>query len=146
MKFDTVKRNAKKIYAGSMTADVERNAHAMPGLLAKGSGASFQTVLPFVLAGQAERAELREFAQAYNSFPGDLLAKSIKADGIDSAWSQVVFRAREAGLRLISDWDVRQAGKLIELFPDCVPASYRTKKLTCFVADNKNGDWMVEVA
>lgn len=132
MKFETIKRNAKKIFEGT---------------LAKGSKPSFDAVLPFVLAGQAERKELREFARAYEASPNDLLASRAKAeDGLDSTWSQVVLQAREAGLRLIDNWDVRMVGKLIELFPDCVSGRYHGKPLTCFVADNEAGDWMVEVA
>lgn len=49
------------------------------------------------------------------------------------------------GLGIISDWDVRNVRKLIELFPESVPAKYRGKQLTCYMADNEDCDWMVEI-
>jgi hypothetical protein len=145
MKFETIKSNAKKIFAGSLAADWVRNVHAVPGPLAKGSRESFDAVLPFILMGQAEREELREFAEAFKASPHDWLANKAKSNDKDSTWNQMVLRARGAGLKLINDWDVRQVGKLIELFPGCVPAKYRGKPLTCYMADNEACDWMVEV-
>lgn len=145
MKFETIKNNAKKIFAGSLAADWVRNVHTAPGPLAKGSQESFDAVLPFILMGKAEREELCEFAEAFKASPHDWLANKAKSDDKDSAWNQMVLRAREAGLKLINDWDVRMVGKLIELFPGCVPRQYVGKQLTCYVADNENCDWMVEV-
>ena len=45
------------------------------------------------------------------------------------------------GCRLIDNWDVRMVGKLIELFPSCVPKHWHGKQL---IADyNDGGDWIV---
>jgi len=52
----------------------------------------------------------------------------------------------EYGVRLIDKWDVRCAGKLIELFPSCVPAHWKGRRLTAWMADNTNCDWMVGLA
>lgn len=146
MKFETIKTNAKNLFAGAFASDWNRSADTPPCPLTKGSPASFEAVLPFILSSQAQRDEMREFALQFKAREGDLLAANATSDGKDSAWNQVLLRAREAGLQLIDNWDVRQVGKLIELFPGCVPAKYRAKQLTCYMADNENCDWMVEVA
>lgn len=136
MKYDTIKANAKRIYA--------------EGLLA----GAFDALLPFVLATASEREEMQAFAQSYNQHCNqdqkDWLANAacLRDDkkSWGTAWNQVVLRARETGLNLIDKWDVRRVGKLIELFPECVPAKMRNRQLNCFIADNADGDWMVEVA
>ena len=118
------------------------------GPLRKGSVPSFDALLPFVLATKNEREEMRDFADAFEARRGDWIAgaaKSASNTRLDVAWYQVVLRAREAGLELIDSWDVRMVGKLIELFPECVPERYRGKQLTCYMADNEDCDWMVEV-
>ena len=48
-------------------------------------------------------------------------------------------------MELISHWDVRRVERLIELFPASVPKKYHGKRLTCYMADNKHSDWMVDV-
>lgn len=47
------------------------------------------------------------------------------------------------GKRIIDNWDVRRVGKLIELFPSCVPANWKGRKLSAEMADNANCDWIV---
>lgn len=146
MKFDTIKEKAKQLYAGAMNHwDRPQNVYGHSPLM-KGTGPSFDALLPFITATQAEREEMREFAEAFQANKGDWLADAAKSDAKGSAWNRVVLRAREAGLELIENWDVRQVRKLIELFPECVPAKFRGKQLTCFMADNEDCDWMVEVA
>lgn len=49
------------------------------------------------------------------------------------------------GRAAINNWDVRAVGRLIELFPECVPAIYRRMKLTCYMADNEACEWIVSV-
>lgn len=49
------------------------------------------------------------------------------------------------GVGVDDKWDVRRVGKLIELFPGCVPAKYLGKQLTCYQADNEASAWMVEI-
>lgn len=145
MKFETIKENAKQLYAGHMNNwDTPQNVYAH-NPLQKGSGPAFDALLPFILATKAEREEMREFADAFEAKPADWLALSAKQDSKGSAWNRVVLRAREAGLQLIDGWDVRQVGKLIELFPTAVPARMRNKPLTCYMADNEDCDWMVDV-
>lgn len=153
MKFDTIKTNAKRLYAGALGRWDDARTMYGCGPLAKGTTPSFDALLPFVLATEAERQEMRNFAKMYNEHFNqdgkDWLASAAypnaDKDKIRVAWNQVVLRAREAGLDLIDKWDVRRVGKLIELFPEAVPARMRNKPLTCYVADNENGDWMVEV-
>jgi hypothetical protein len=150
MKFETIKDNAKKLFCGAMnswpwmgTVD----AHLGLGTLGKGGGPAFEALLPFVLATENEREEMRLFAEAYKAKRGDWLAHAAKAEDasrMDVAWNQTVLRAREAGLDLIDGWDIRMVGKLIELFPDCVPSKYRNKSMLCYMADNEDCDWMIE--
>lgn len=149
MKFDSIKEKAKHCYAGALD-HWDRNVGQSvigQGALVKGSYPAFEALLPFILATQDEREEMRVFAHAFKGKPGDWLANAAQSENdtrLDVAWNQVVLRAREAGLELIDNWDVRQVGKLIELFPESVPAKYRGKPLTCYMADNEDCDWMVE--
>ena len=133
MKFETIKEKAKVIF---------REGVQQYG--GKGSQAAFDALLAFALATKAEREEMRDFAENFQAHRTDWLAQSAKRDQPDQ-WGQMVLRAREAGLQLIDNWDVRMVGKLIELFPESVPARYRGKQLTCYMADNEDCDWMVEV-
>lgn len=49
---------------------------------------------------------------------------------------------RRHGGRLIENWDVRMVGKLIELFPSCVPNHLRGRKMACDY--DEKGNWAVE--
>lgn len=146
MKFETIKANAARIYAGALG---EWGPNLLPrgGTLAKASEASFAALLPFITAGQAERQALRDFAQAFaaTAKPTDALAASAAQEHrFYGSWSQLVLKAREEGLDLIARWDVRRVGKLIELFPEAVPARLRGVPLTAYMADDEDCSWMVE--
>ena len=147
MKYEAIKANAKKVFGGVVSHWPEMSTVGAP--LRKGSPPALDALLPFVLATKNEREEMREFAEQFEAKRGDWVGLAAKSESnskrLDVAWYQVVLRAREAGLQLIEKWDIRQVGKLIELFPDCVPKKYRGKKLVCFMADNENCDWMVEI-
>lgn len=124
MKFDRIKANAKRLYAGAMS-EWDRSSLLGAGPLAKGS------------------------YPAFDALPGDWLAATAKSATVGqfkAGWSQLVLRAREAGYDLIDRWDVRQVGKLIELMPECVPSRYRGVNLVCYMADDEASTWMVEVA
>lgn len=147
MKFETIKENARKIFVGTM-GQWDRGPLTGFSPLMKATSPAFTALLPFVLASRAERSEMREFASAFEASEKDWLANAANAkhgEGLDSAWNQVVLRAREAGVDLINNWDVRQVGKLIDLFPEAVPQKYRGVELTCYMADNEDCDWVVEV-
>lgn len=144
MKFQAIKDNAKRLYADALNHwDHPRNLYGHNSPLQ--TAPAFDAVLPFVLATQAERSELRTFAESFQASKDDWLAISAQSDGKLSAFNRVVLKAREAGLELIDKWDVRQAGKLIELFPESVPAKYRNQPLVCSMADTDDCDWIVEV-
>jgi hypothetical protein len=146
IKFDTIKANAARIYTGTMgNFDRSQMTTMIAGPLGPGTPGACAAILPFILASRDEREEMRAFAEAFEAVQGDWLALSAKSDGKNAAWHQVVLRAREAGLKLIKNWDVRKVVKLIELFPESAPARYRGKQLTCYEADNENCDWMVDV-
>lgn len=152
MNFQAIKEKAKDIYGGALkhwiwmgTAD----AHLGLGPLRSGNGPAFDAILSFVLAKKSDREEMRVFAEVFEADPSDWIAQAAKHPGeksIDAAWNHMVLRAREAGLQLIDSWDVRNVGKLIELFPESVPARYRGEQLTCYMEDSENGDWIVDVA
>lgn len=146
MKFETIKRQAKAAFAGHFS-NMENN----PLLVAGGNrmaDAQHAALMPFVLATSAEREEMREFAAAFQPSEYDGLGNAAKHDrGSRAAWCQVLLRAREAGFKIIDQWDVRRVGKLIELIPECAPPKMRNKLLTCYL-DDAGGDseWVVEVA
>lgn len=52
----------------------------------------------------------------------------------------------ERGATLIRNWDVRNVGKLVKLFPTAAPSSWRGKHLQAYIADNETSDWMVTTA
>lgn len=146
MKFETIKANAARIYTEAL-CNLGSNLIPRGGTLSKVSEASFAVLLPFIMANQAERQALRDFAHAFaaTAKPTDALAASAnKGHCFDGVWSQLVLRAREEGLDLINRWDVRRVSKLIELFPEAVPAKYRDTRLTVYMADDEEGTWMVE--
>lgn len=146
MKFETIKANAVRIYVEAL-CNWGPNLIPRGGTLSKVSEASFAALLPFITACQAERQALRDFAQTFaaTAKPTDALAASANnGQYFDGAWSQLVLRAREEGLDLIDRWDVRRVNKLIEIFPEAVPAKYRNTRLTVYMADDEEGTWMVE--
>lgn len=49
---------------------------------------------------------------------------------------------QEYGRRLIDSWDIRCVAKLIELFPNCLPAYCRKLKIVGIGCD-ENDDWAV---
>ena len=50
---------------------------------------------------------------------------------------------QEYGQNIIEEFDVRMVGKLAELFPSCVPAHWKGRKLGAEMLDNANCDWVV---
>jgi len=57
--------------------------------------------------------------------------------------TQILDEWQAYGQRIIEAWDVRCVGKLIELFPSCIPAHWKGRKLKAAMADNENCDWIV---
>jgi hypothetical protein len=146
MKYEVIKANAARIYAGAL-GDWGPNLIPRSSPLSKGTEASFAALLPFIMASQAERQALRDFAHAFaaTAKPTDALAASAnKGYFFDGVWSQLVLRAREEGLDLINRWDVRRVNKLIELFPEAVPTKYRNTQLVAYMADDEDSTWIVE--
>lgn len=54
-------------------------------------------------------------------------------------------QVKAAGLSRIAAWDVREVGKLLELFPAAAPA-LAGKQLQANMADTSDMDWIVELA
>lgn len=46
-------------------------------------------------------------------------------------------------IKIIQRWDVRMVGKLIRLFPACIPRKYHGLSIRAEMADNENADWIV---
>jgi len=59
-------------------------------------------------------------------------------------WRDNMEELRQIVIRTIERWDVRRAKALVDLCPEIVPARCRGKIPRCYVADNANGDWVVE--
>lgn len=144
VRFDLIKAAAKRQYT--------RHFFALTiGYDEAEVNASVAALLPFAKATSLERREMDDFARALDAPAGDVLARAARFDmgtvtRRHTRWCQLLLMARETGVSLIEKWDVRQVGKLIELFPECAPRRFRGKALTCYMADDDNSDWMVEVA
>ncbi len=94
-----------------------------------------------------ERKELRAFADAFEGKRYDYLAAGAK--GERNPFAQMLLMAREQGLDLVDKWDLRKASKLVEAFPNIVPARPRdlsNVKVAADLVDNDAGDdcdWVV---
>ncbi len=71
--------------------------------------------------------------------------EDITAGGPARPATQILEEWEAYGRNLIDKWDVRMVGKLIELFPSCVPAYWKGRKLTAYMDDDENCTWMVVV-
>ena len=140
MKFEDLKRKANDVFRGQ----VERMDFVCKDAL-------YGTLHDFVMMNEEERSLLREYAksvapateaQARNDF---LAATAARDDSLRGRFMQLLLKARDEGLKRIDRWDVRQAAKLIELFPDAAPARYRDVELVCH-CDTPSGEWVIEVA
>lgn len=60
--------------------------------------------------------------------------------------TEILREWQDWGIHAIENWDVRCVGKLIELFPSCVPTHWHGRKLECWIEDNENCEWMVAPA
>jgi len=119
MKFQVIKTNAKRTLASAF-------AHwgfvTQTGVFLEGGEDFVGCIEPFVLASQDSRAEIREFVAAFMTQDGQWITASA-AKG--EAMHAVASRARKAGLLMIDQWEIENLGKLIELFPLCVPLKFK---------------------
>lgn len=68
--------------------------------------------------------------------------------GIESGkygWRKNAEEIREKVIRIIERWDVRRVKALIELFPSIVPQKYAKASVQCYMEDNENADWVMEL-
>ncbi|ASI68601.1 hypothetical protein BA022_08540 [Diaphorobacter nitroreducens] len=142
MYFETIKTHAGRIFSAAVDAEaVYRGVHH------DGDSPSYRALLPFIRMVAAERDALRSFTLSLPPpHPSDWLAQQARwqAEHGRYHWSQLLLQVREAGLRRIDDWDVRCLCSLIELFPDCVPRSWRHATLYSDIAE-PSGEWRVSV-
>ena len=142
MKFEKIKAKAKLEFATKFErcASVPGAGVGMGGLE---NDPSYASLLPFMRMLGAERHELQEFADGFqNPQRWDWIANQAKTEG--NLWQKMLLKAREEGVKIIDDWDVRVVGRLIDLFPECIAKQYRNAAVTCYMADNEDCDWMVE--
>lgn len=80
--------------------------------------------------------------------PVNLSMKALAADlGMtETIRRETLNKVLERGAALIRNWDVRNVGKLVQLFPTAAPSSWRGKHLQAYIADNESSDWMVTTA
>ncbi len=83
---------------------------------------------------------------------GDAIANAIAAKGnapqlnAEAKIENVLQAWEVAAHGVIDDWDIRRVGKLVQLFPEIVPAKYRSASMTAELVDNEAGDdceWVV---
>ena len=72
--------------------------------------------------------------------------KSLSAAMRERSWSlggggQERYLAETLGF--IDRWDVREVGTLIKLFPDSIPAKFRSYSITAYMAGDEDSTWMV---
>lgn len=73
----------------------------------------------------------------------DLIASNFEAmKGVKR--HEETYAYAEKACEIVMKWDVRCVIKLRELFPQHFPPSLSKGQLLCYMADNKNADWMVE--
>ena len=61
-----------------------------------------------------------------------------------NGWRLRSLAMRQKVIQIIERWDVRRAKSLIDLFPGIVSDRFMGQVPVCYIADNKNADWMVE--
>lgn len=135
MKFEDIKSNAKRVF-------IDQINEVISGSTSQARAELQASLIRFAKTEGQELSELGKFAREFPDYQGDRVGSEAKHG---NTAAQVALRAREEGIKLIDRWDVRGVGRLIDLFPKAVPASYRDKQLSCYMADNANSDWMVEV-
>lgn len=59
-------------------------------------------------------------------------------------WRTTLEELKTEAYKIIDDWDVRCIGQLMSMFPDVLPKSYRNKKMSIYMLDNENCDWVIE--
>lgn len=140
MDFETIKTRARRIFATAIEAEA-----AYRGIHRGSNSPSYRTLLPFIRMVAAERDGLCEFVPSL-PVPAreDWLAQKARwqAEHNRYHWTQMPLQVRVAGLRRIDDWDIRCLGSLIELFPGCVPKSWRCASLHGYLAE-PSGEWRV---
>lgn len=123
MDFETIKTRARRIFAAALEAEA-----AYRGVHREDDSPTYRALLPFIRMVAAERDSLRAFVLSL-PIPAreDWLARQARwqAEHNRYHWSQLLLQVRVAGLRRIDGWDIRCLGSLIELFPGCVPRSWR---------------------
>jgi len=141
IKFDRMKLKAKEEW----DKGINSLARANDNIVGTGySTKAYDLVLGFVTMSYSERQSLRDFASEFQGKSWDDLAIYAKHDA--NRWAQMCLKLREDGRKVLDAWDVRRAGKLIEIFPSTVPAKYVKAKITAELVDNEAGtdcDWVV---
>lgn len=59
-------------------------------------------------------------------------------------WRTNIIDMRQSACEVIDKWDIREVRKLIDIFPFIIPPSYHNKKITIYMTDNENCDWMIK--
>lgn len=141
--FDTIKRRAQRIFGTAVDGEISlRTRHR------EGHSPSYRVLLPFVCMVAIERDALHAFVLSLAPpVHHDALAQQARwhAERDLPHWSQLLLQVRETGRQRINHWDVRCVGRLITLFPGCVPKPWRHAALRCQVGE-PSGRWLVSLA
>jgi hypothetical protein len=138
--FEAIKARAQSHFARELEAK-----DANPGVYLGKKSPSDSALVSFACMPARERDALRNFILTLSP-PArhDMTAviADARAEGGLHDWSCLLMQVRTMGLRRISNWDIRCVDRLIELFPNCVPRSWRKAEFTGYV-DDRSGGWMV---
>lgn len=154
--FDTLKKKAKSLLG--ISAQVKTGILTQTGWL---DDTAFKILIHLAINkanyAATERPGLASFASAYmqDAEPGstDHVAavaqqaalKPFDRSSVSQELSLIALKAREEASIIIDRWDVRCVAQLIEAFPGIVANKYQQASIHIFMADNENGDWMVEL-
>jgi len=138
--FETIKARAQLAFAAALQAE-----GANPGFYLGKSNPSYNALVSFARMTAGEREIWRNFILTLPT-PDRCDMTALKAHGNaeygQHDWSLLLMQVRTAGLRRIDDWDIRCIDRLIDLFPNCVPRTWRKAKLTSYIEEH-SGKWMV---
>ena len=73
----------------------------------------------------------------------DLVVGSIPK-GVKANHTELFKAYADKAWEVVTNWDIRCAGRLRDLFPDAFPKSLRKGKLIAYMMDNENADWAIE--
>lgn len=135
--YETIKAKAKRQLSDSLR--LKYGAGSVENYRTEYLIEAMPTVLTSLLSGEQVDRAIRIGSPGETITDRSLRASTIvvgKLEAVVKGWEQQAHRE-------IDNWDVRNVGKLIELFPNTVAARYRKLPITVYMADEDDCPWKV---